>query len=219
MATSRESWALTCTTNERQHTGHRRPRNFAAGRATSPPAAQFRRRLRNFAEPGGRSGPVRFRRPRTGAMARYPHQSAPTFTDPKERGKAFGVYGAVAASGSALGLLLGGALTSYLSWRWCLYINLVFAAIGLIGGALLLGRHPRTPGARLDMPGVAAVSGGMFCLVYGFSNASVHGWHSASTWGFLAAGAALLIVFTARQSREPGARKAPWSPPRTPYRS
>src|SRR5262250_515436 len=85
-----------------------------------------------------------------------------TFTDVRERGKAFGVYGAVAASGSGLGLLLGGALTSYLSWRWCLYVNLLFAATGIIGGALLLGRQPKTPGARLDIPGVAAVSGGMF---------------------------------------------------------
>src|ERR1700724_1823913 len=52
-----------------------------------------------------------------------------TFTDPKERGKAFGVFGAIAASGAALGLLLGGALTSYLSWRWCMYVNVVFSAI------------------------------------------------------------------------------------------
>jgi EmrB/QacA subfamily drug resistance transporter len=124
-----------------------------------------------------------------------------TFTDMKERAKAFGVYGAVAASGSGLGLLLGGALTSYLSWRWCLYVNLLFAAIGITGGVLLLGRQPRTRGARLDIPGVAAVSGGMFCLVFGFSNASTHGWHTPSTVGFLAAGVALLIVFAAWQSR------------------
>jgi EmrB/QacA subfamily drug resistance transporter len=124
-----------------------------------------------------------------------------TFTDPKERGKAFGVYGAVAASGSGLGLLIGGALTSYASWRWCLYINLVFAAIAITGGTLLLGRQPKTPGARLDIPGVAAVSGGTFCLVYGFSNAAAHGWHALSTWAFLAAGAVLLIVFAAWQTR------------------
>ena len=124
-----------------------------------------------------------------------------TFTDPKERGKAFGVYGAVAASGSGLGLLIGGALTSYASWRWCMYINLVFAGIAITGGALLLGRQPKTPGARLDVPGVAAVSGGMFCLVYGSSNAATHGWHAVSTWGFLAAGAVLLIVFAAWQTR------------------
>ena len=124
-----------------------------------------------------------------------------TFTDPRERGKAFGVFGAVAASGSALGLLVGGALTSYASWRWCLYINLVFAVIAITGGALLLGRPPATPGARLDVPGVAAVSGGMFCLVYGSSNAATHSWHTASTWGFLAAGVALLVAFAVWQTR------------------
>jgi EmrB/QacA subfamily drug resistance transporter len=126
---------------------------------------------------------------------------ATTFTDQKERGKAFGVYGAVAASGSGIGLLLGGALTSYASWRWCLYVNLVFAAITITGGALLLGRQRRTPGARLDVPGVATVSGGIFCLVYGFSNAATHSWQTSSTWGFLVAGAALLTVFAAWQSR------------------
>jgi EmrB/QacA subfamily drug resistance transporter len=124
-----------------------------------------------------------------------------TFADPKERGKAFGVYGAVAASGSGIGLLLGGALTSYASWRWCMYVNLVFAAIAITGGALLLGRQPRTPGARLDIPGVTVVSGGIFSLVYGFSNAATHSWHTPSTWGFLAAGAALITGFAAWQSR------------------
>jgi EmrB/QacA subfamily drug resistance transporter len=126
---------------------------------------------------------------------------ATTFTDARERAKAFGVYAAVAASGSGIGLLLGGALTSYLSWRWCLYVNMIFAAVAVTGGALLLGRQPKTPGARLDVPGVAAVSAGMFCLVYGFSNAETHGWHTPSTWGFLAAGAVLLIVFALWQSR------------------
>jgi predicted MFS family arabinose efflux permease len=124
-----------------------------------------------------------------------------TFADPKERGKAFGVYGAVAASGSGIGLLLGGALTSYASWRWCMYVNLVFAAIAITGGVLLLGRQPRTLGARLDIPGVAVVSGGIFSLVYGFSNAATHSWHTPSTWGFLAAGAALIAGFAAWQSR------------------
>jgi EmrB/QacA subfamily drug resistance transporter len=124
-----------------------------------------------------------------------------TFTEPKDRARAFGVYGAVAASGSALGLLVGGALTSYLSWRWCLYVNLIFAATAITGGARLLARQPRTPGARLDVPGVMAVSGGMVCLVYGFSNAETHSWHAPSTWSFLAAGVALLTVFAAWQSR------------------
>ena len=82
-----------------------------------------------------------------------------------------------------------------------MYVNLVFAAIAIVGGVLLVGRQQRTPGARLDVPGVVAVSGGMFCLVYGFSNAASHSWHTPSTWSFLVVGVALLIVFAVWQSR------------------
>ncbi len=124
-----------------------------------------------------------------------------TFSDPKERGKAFGVYGAIAGAGGAVGLLLGGALTEYLSWRWCLYINLVFAGVAVAGGAVLLKRQPRQAGARLDVPGVVTVSGGVFCLVYGFSNAALHSWSAPSTWGYLVAGAVLLVVFAVWQTR------------------
>ena len=124
-----------------------------------------------------------------------------TFSDPKERGKAFGVYGAIAGAGSAVGLLLGGALTEYLSWRWCLYINLFFAVVAAAGGSVLLKRQARTPGARLDLPGVVTVSSGMFCLVYGFSNAALHSWSTPSTGGFLAAGVVLLTVFAVWQTR------------------
>jgi EmrB/QacA subfamily drug resistance transporter len=124
-----------------------------------------------------------------------------TFSDPKERGKAFGVYGAIAGAGAAVGLLLGGALTSYLSWRWCLYINLLFAGVAMAGGALLLHRQEKTPGAKLDIPGVLLVSGGVFCLVYGFSNAALHSWSAPSTYGFLVAGVVLLAAFALWQAR------------------
>ena len=125
-----------------------------------------------------------------------------TFSDPKERGKAFGVYGAIAGGGGAVGLVLGGVLTEYLSWRWCLYVNLFFAGIAAIGGLLLLNRQPRGgQRPRLDLPGVVLVSASMFCLVYGFSNAATHGWHTPSTWGFLAAGGGLLVLFAAWQTR------------------
>jgi EmrB/QacA subfamily drug resistance transporter len=126
---------------------------------------------------------------------------ATTFTDPKERGKAFGIYGSVAAGGGAVGLLLGGALTSYLSWRWCLYINLVFAVTAIIGAAMLLRPQPKTAGARLDVPGVVLVSAGVFCLVYGFSNAATHDWATPSTYGFLAVGVVLLAAFAFWMSR------------------
>ncbi|HEX3513553.1 MAG TPA: MFS transporter, partial [Trebonia sp.] len=135
---------------------------------------------------------------------------ATTFTDPKERGKAFGIYGSVAAGGGAVGLLLGGALTSYLNWRWCLYINLVFAGAAIIGGLLLLHRQPKAAGARLDVPGVLLVSAGMFCLVYGFSNAATHDWSTPSTYGFLAVGVVLLAAFAYWMSRA----KYPLLPPR-----
>lgn len=61
-----------------------------------------------------------------------------TFTVPKERAKAFGIYGAIAGAGGAVGLLLGGVLTEYLDWRWCLYVNLLFALVAFVGGARLL---------------------------------------------------------------------------------
>jgi len=118
-----------------------------------------------------------------------------TFEGAKDRGKAFGVFGAIAGAGGAVGLLLGGVLTQYLDWRWCLYVNLIFAVIAC-GGAIALLRHqPVTRRPRLDLPGLAAEVGGMFCIVYGFSNAASDGWHAPAVWGFLVAGVVLLAAF------------------------
>jgi EmrB/QacA subfamily drug resistance transporter len=125
-----------------------------------------------------------------------------TFTNPSERGKAFGVFGAIAGGGGLVGLLLGGLLTEYLDWRWCLYVNLIFASVAVAGAIWLLSNQRaagKTP--RLDFFGVLTVSGSMFCLVYGFSNAASHNWHTPSTYGFLAAGVVLLVVFAAWQFR------------------
>jgi EmrB/QacA subfamily drug resistance transporter len=133
-----------------------------------------------------------------------------TFTDPQERGKAFAVYGAVAGAGGAVGLLLGGVLTEYLSWRWCLYVNLIFAGIAAAGAVTLLRRDLPPGKPKLDLPGAALVSGGMFCIVYGCSNAALHSWHAVSTWGFLAAGGVALVLFAGRQARAP----QPLLPPR-----
>ena len=133
-----------------------------------------------------------------------------TFTEPKERGKAFGIYGAIAAAGGAIGLLLGGALTEYLSWRWTLYVNLIFAGAAFIGGAILLTRQSSQVKPKLDIPGVLLVSAALFCLVYGFSNAATHNWHTPSTWGFLVAGVVLLVVFAIWQGRA----ASPLLPPR-----
>ena len=126
---------------------------------------------------------------------------ATTFTDPKERSKAFGVFGAVAGGGSAVGLVLGGVLTELLSWRWCLYVNLVFAALAVLGAVFLLQKARVDQRPRLDIPGTLLASGGLFGLVFGFSQAATHGWTSPVTLGPLAAGAVLLVVFVAVQQR------------------
>jgi len=126
---------------------------------------------------------------------------ATTFTDPKERSKAFGIFGAVAGGGSAVGLVLGGALTEWLSWRWCLYVNLLFAAVA-VAGALVLLHNPRDRvRPKLDLPGTVLASAGLFCLVFGFSHASTQRWVNAVTLGFLALGVLLLVGFVLVQQR------------------
>ena len=118
-----------------------------------------------------------------------------TFTDPTERARAFGIFGAIATAGGAVGLLIGGALTEYLSWRWTLYVNVVIAGVAFVGGALVLARQPAPTKLRPDIRGVVLSSAGMFSLVYGFGNAATHSWGDPSTWGFLVAGTALLAIF------------------------
>jgi EmrB/QacA subfamily drug resistance transporter len=124
-----------------------------------------------------------------------------TFTDPKERAKAFGVFGAIAGAGAGIGLLLGGFLTEYLSWRWCLYVNLVFAVIAAAGVVLLLSKHAREERPRIDILGTLTGSAGLFALVYGFSEADRVGWGASSTLGFLAAGVSLLVILVAIERR------------------
>ena len=124
-----------------------------------------------------------------------------TFTDNRERGRAFGIYGAIAGGGAAVGLLLGGVLTEYLSWRWCMYVNLAFAAGALVGGALLLHDRVETARPKLDIPGILLVSTGLFSVVFGFSHASTAGWADSQTLSFLAAGVVLLASFVVVQTR------------------
>jgi len=124
-----------------------------------------------------------------------------TFTDPRERPRAFAIYGAVAGARGAAGLLLCGLLTEYLDWRWTLYVNLFFAGFAVAGGMTLLRRSPRDDAAPLDIPGTVTAVGGLFCLVYGLASAELHSWHAASTWGFLVAGVVTLAGFVLIEGR------------------
>jgi EmrB/QacA subfamily drug resistance transporter len=125
-----------------------------------------------------------------------------TFTVPRERARAFGVFGAIAGAGGAVGLLLGGFLTESLDWRWNLYINVVFAIVAIVGTLLFVGRVDADgPRPRLDVPGTLLVSGGLFGIVYGFANAETDGWDSPLAWGMLAGAGVLLIAFVLWQRR------------------
>jgi EmrB/QacA subfamily drug resistance transporter len=124
-----------------------------------------------------------------------------TFTDPAERGRAFGIFGAIAGAGGAVGLLLGGLLTEYLSWRWCLYVNVVLAAIAIAGAVRLLAAHPRDPNVHIDWPGTALVVGGLVAVVYGLSEADTAGWGAPTTLALLAAGVVLLVAFVLVERR------------------
>ncbi|TFC56181.1 MFS transporter [Cryobacterium sp. TMB1-7] len=125
-----------------------------------------------------------------------------TFTIPKERARAFGVFGAIAGAGGAVGLLLGGFLTEYFDWRWNLYINVVIAIVGVVGAAIFVDHLQRTgPRPKLDIPGTILVSAALFGLVFGFSNAETDGWDSPLTWGMLAGAVVLLVAFVLWQRK------------------
>ncbi|TCJ99468.1 MFS transporter [Nocardia alba] len=118
-----------------------------------------------------------------------------TFTEPGERSKAFGIFGAVAGAGGAIGLLLGGVLTEWASWRWAMYVNLIFAAVALVGAVLLLAKHTSTSRPKLDWYGTVTVTAALFGIVYGFSHAESNGWSDPTTLAFLLGGAVLLAAF------------------------
>jgi len=124
-----------------------------------------------------------------------------TFTNPAERGKAFGIFGAIAGAGGAVGLLLGGVLTEYLSWRWCLYINVVFSVIAVAAAIRLLSRDRPDPNVHLDLPGTVLVVAGLVSFVYGLSEADTKGWGAPLTIGLLVAGVVLLALFALTEQR------------------
>jgi EmrB/QacA subfamily drug resistance transporter len=123
------------------------------------------------------------------------------FTDRDERGKAFGIYGAIAGGGAAVGLLLGGILTETLSWRWCLYVNLLFAIPTALMALRLLVNQAQASRPRIDVPGTLAATSGLFALVYGFSNSETHSWGHPVTIAMLAAAVVLLSAFVVIEAR------------------
>ena len=125
---------------------------------------------------------------------------AVTFTEPRERATAFAVYGSIAGSGAALGLLLGGALTQFLSWRWCLYVNVPIAVVAAAGAWRLLpgGAGPNRRGS-FDLGGVILGTGGLVAVIYGCSQAVSLGWSSPQVVGLLAGGCLVLGGFVVRE--------------------
>src|SRR4051794_23737048 len=123
------------------------------------------------------------------------------FTDQRERGRAFAVYGAVASSGAIVGLVVGGALTELVSWRWCLLVNVLFALGALVAGTRLLPRSEPHPDTPLPFASAALATAGLASLVYAASRAADHGWTSAGVWAPVLAGIVLLAGFAFRQSR------------------
>jgi EmrB/QacA subfamily drug resistance transporter len=124
-----------------------------------------------------------------------------TFTDPKERARAFSVFGGIGAVGGAVGLLAGGVLTEHLNWRWTLYVNLGIAAVTLLGALAVMSHDAPSEKRDIDVLGTGLVTVGLFGLVFGFSRAETDGWGAPITWGTLLASAALLAGFAWWQTR------------------
>ncbi len=122
-------------------------------------------------------------------------------SDRAERAKAFGAYGAVSGAGGAIGVLAGGLLTEYASWRWCLLVNVPLALLAAVAASRVI-RESRAAGTtRYDLPGVFLSTVGLVSLVYGFTKASTDGWASGPTLTFLSIAVVLLAAFVVVEAR------------------
>ncbi|HXQ44041.1 MAG TPA: MFS transporter [Acidimicrobiales bacterium] len=124
-----------------------------------------------------------------------------TFTEARERARAFGVYGAIAGGGAAIGLVLGGTLTQLASWRWTLLINVPIAALAAVAATRVVRESRGESRGGYDLPGAVTVTGGLFLLVYGFTMAGTHGWAAPITVALLAGAVAMLGIFAAIELR------------------
>src|SRR5690349_10457161 len=127
-----------------------------------------------------------------------------SFAEGRERNLALGIYGAASGSGAAVGVLLGGLLTSYLSWSWIFFINVpVGVAAALLAPAVLPESRPELGHRHFDLAGATTVTGGLMLLVYALTRAVTDGWGSLGEVGLLAASAALIASFVAVELRSP----------------
>ena len=124
-----------------------------------------------------------------------------TFTVPTERAKAFGVIGAISGGGAAIGLILGGTLTEYTSWRWCLGVNTPIAIVAALLAIKFVHESKASGNNTYDIPGVVTATAGLFSLTYGFNEAATKGWSSSTTISFLIAAVVLLIIFVIIESK------------------
>ena len=136
-----------------------------------------------------------------------------TFVAPKERAAAFGVFGAISGGGAAIGLILGGVLTEYASWRWCLGVNVPIALVTAVAAFFVVHESKAHGDTRYDIPGVLLSTLGLVSLVYGFTEAakpkhpdnaadtSVQGWGAPTTITFLVVAVVLLVAFVLWERR------------------
>jgi EmrB/QacA subfamily drug resistance transporter len=124
-----------------------------------------------------------------------------TFTVPAERAKAFGVFGAISGGGAAIGLIVGGTLTEFFSWRWCLGVNTPIAIIAAILAIKFVHESKAEGDKTYDIPGVLFATAGLFSLTYGFNEAATKGWSATSTLTYLGASLILLIAFVIIESK------------------
>ncbi|HEY4647796.1 MAG TPA: MFS transporter [Gemmatimonadales bacterium] len=134
-----------------------------------------------------------------------------TFREGRERNVALGIWGAASGSGGAAGVLLGGALTSALSWSWIFFINVPAGILVLALSPVLLSESRADLAHRhFDLAGAASITAGLMVLVYAMTRATQHGWATATTVGLLAASGLLILAFLVIETRS----KAPLLPMR-----
>src|SRR6478752_1766269 len=134
-----------------------------------------------------------------------------TFNEGRDRNVALGIWGAASGSGGAAGVLLGGALTSALSWSWIFFINVPAGLLVMALTPVLLRESRADLGhRRFDFAGAASITGGLMLLVYAMTCATQHGWATAETIGLLSASALLVVAFVVIELRS----KAPLLPMR-----